>query len=51
MEQELPTLPGHLSLARFDALVWHIRWSLVYHSLYSYQDITVFGQYKLLHGR
>jgi len=25
--------------------------SLVYHSLYSYQDITVFGQDTLLHGR
>jgi hypothetical protein len=24
--------------------------SLVFHSLYSYQDITVFGQYKLLRG-
>ena len=26
MEQELPTLPGHLSLARFGAFVWHVRW-------------------------
>ena len=26
MEKELPTLPRHLSVAHFGALVWHVRW-------------------------
>ena len=26
IEQELPTLPGHLTLAHFSGFVWLVRW-------------------------